>query len=165
MTLWFIGGLFALALVDLLMRRRRGETEAASVVSEHSKDDEDLFFLLRPLVPGYRFFDRIETRLELRLRTLDAADGAGPWLPAPAPPKRPWYFWWHNPHENLWLAEQAALPAVLEDEPKQKGAFALLSARCALQLSHGQRFQFAIVSTDESENPVLFVSPILEAKA
>lgn len=166
MTHWFIGGLFALALVDLLMRRGR-DTEG-NPSSETDRRRGDLSFLLRPLIPGYRFFDSIEDRLELRLRTVHAANDTGPWLPASAPPKRRWYFWLHNPQENLWLAEQAILPGLLDDDgaATESPEFLLVSAQCraALSAKPDLKFQFAIFAGDDSNTAPLFVSQILEAK-
>ncbi|GEM_PF-4475355 len=167
MTHWFIGGLFALALVDLLMRRGRDKDGNPSIETAVRRQG-DLSFLLRPLIPSYRFFDTIEARLELRLRTLDAANGTGPWLPAPLPPKRPWYFWLHNPRENLWLAEQALLPGLLDDDGavNESPGFLLVSAQCRAALSQGpdQSFQFGIFSADEGNDAPLFVSQILQTK-
>jgi hypothetical protein len=165
MTLWFIGGLFALALVDLVMRRG-SEVDRHPSSETASKQRGDLSFLLRPLIPSYRFFDRIEARLELRLRTLDPANEAGPWMPAPSPPARPWYFWLHNPRENLWLAEQALLPGILDDDggENESPEFLLVSAQCRAALPKGQSFQFAIFSADVGDDAPVFVSPILKAQ-
>ncbi|MEN9579082.1 MAG: hypothetical protein RJA70_2091 [Pseudomonadota bacterium] len=162
MTLWFICGLFALALGDLWMRRGSGADTAAE--EPGLQPAASLSFLLRPLIPSYRFFSRIERRLELRARVVTATGALGPWLPVGAPPNRPGYFMVHNPHENLWLAEQALLPGVLEADGNLSSAFRLLSARCRLSQGSEERFQFAVFSPDEPDDAPLFVSPVLEPR-
>lgn len=159
LTLGFVGGLFALAFVDLWLRRRGEEHESAEGVA--SDGTVSLRFLLRPLLPSYRFFARIETRLELRVReVIEGADPA-PWVPEPAPRVRPWYFWVYNPHENLWLAEQAILHELV-DNGNRFSTIRLLDARVRRSQAPGSRFQFAVFSADERADP-LFVSPVLEA--
>ncbi len=66
-------------------------------------------FLLRPLIPTWRFFDRMEQRFELRYRFGADAEGLQEWLAPTPPPSRRWHHLWINAEENLALARQGLI--------------------------------------------------------
>lgn len=68
---------------------------------------------LRPILPSYRFFDSIGTRIELRL--VPGGATGSPELTLDDRPRRPVWSLFENGRENLWL-HQDALVASLVDE-------------------------------------------------
>ena len=68
-------------------------------------------YLLRSLIPSWRFYSGVITSSRLRLK-LFSETGETEWLPAWPPPARRWWNIFLNPHANLVHAQNSLLHQV-----------------------------------------------------
>lgn len=125
-------------------------------------------FLLRSLIPSWRFFDRVGGEVYWYVRFPENAhDDQAPWQPLFVKPAWHWTHYFLRPHGNFYLLNQSLAPRTMAELNlvAAKGDIAeLVSLRQVQRLaSEAQRpFYQLKISASESDTDDFLITPVYE---